>query len=207
MNVFVLCTGRCGSTTFKRACDPIRNYTAAHESRTQHIGAARLRYPDDHIEVDNRLSWFLGRLETAYGKDAFYVHLRRNDRDTAASFLKRYERDAGIIKAYRRQILWRHSDEAPLDHNPMAVCLDYCKTVNANIAAFLKDKPHTMNFALENAHEDFERFWDRIGAEGNLANALREWEVTYNQTEPSLADWLKRKLKGVTKRLPSIAGG
>ena len=32
MRVFVLCTGRSGSTTFVRACQHIDNYTASHES-------------------------------------------------------------------------------------------------------------------------------------------------------------------------------
>ena len=56
MNVFVLCTGRCGSTTFACACRHIENYTAAHESRSHLAGPERFAYPEDHIEVDNRLS-------------------------------------------------------------------------------------------------------------------------------------------------------
>ncbi|MCS3662077.1 hypothetical protein [Salinibacter ruber] len=90
MNVFVLCTGRCGSTTFARACEHIENYSAAHESRAGKI-KGRVNYPARHIEVDNRLSWFLGRLDEVYGDDLFYVHLRRNPRATAESFADRYE--------------------------------------------------------------------------------------------------------------------
>ncbi len=56
MDVFVLCTGRCGSTTFIKACAHITNYTAAHESRTGLLGSDRLDYPGKHIEADNRLS-------------------------------------------------------------------------------------------------------------------------------------------------------
>ena len=63
MNIFVLNTGRCGSTTFIKACQHIRNYTALHESRANRIAEQRLAYPRDHIEADNRLSWFLGRLD------------------------------------------------------------------------------------------------------------------------------------------------
>ncbi|WJI25223.1 hypothetical protein RHP47_05945 [Thermosynechococcus sp. QKsg1] len=50
MNVFVLCTGRCGSVTFAKACTFITNFSSAHESRTFLLGEARLAYPDRHIE-------------------------------------------------------------------------------------------------------------------------------------------------------------
>src|SRR5262245_39334592 len=102
MNVFILNTGRCGSTTIIKACSYITNYTAAHESRTGLVGPDRLDYPPNHIEADNRLSWFLGRLERTYGNDAFYVHLKRQDAATARSFAQRYQ--YGIIKAYRDAI-------------------------------------------------------------------------------------------------------
>ena len=42
------------------------------------IGPERLDYPDQHIESDNRLAWYAGRLEKRYGDDAFYVHLKRD---------------------------------------------------------------------------------------------------------------------------------
>ena len=63
MNIFILNTGRCGSTTFIKACEHIKNYTCAHESLLTEIGAQRFNYPQDHIEADNRLSWLLGRLD------------------------------------------------------------------------------------------------------------------------------------------------
>jgi hypothetical protein len=66
-NIFVLCTGRCGSTTFIKAAGHIRNYSAAHESRTEELGHARFAYPNFHIEADNRLSWLLGRVDTLFG--------------------------------------------------------------------------------------------------------------------------------------------
>lgn len=174
MNVFVLCTGRCGSTTFIEACRHATNYTAAHESRAGHVGASRLSYPPNHIEADNRLSWFLGRLEKAYGDEAFYVHLRRDDLATAQSFVRRY--DSGIIRAYREVVLLG----SPKKADPLRLCLDYCETVNANIELFLKDKTKQARVSLENAKEDFGRFWEWVGAEGDLRAALAEWDVKYN---------------------------
>ena len=179
MNVFVLCTGRCGSTTFVEACRHIRNYSAAHESRSGLVGGERLAYPPRHIEADNRLSWFLGRLEKAYGDEAFYVHLKRDELDTARSFARRYE--SGIINAYRSAILLG----GPPHPDPLRVCLDYCETVNANIEGFLKDKTKKVGVSLENVKQDFQNFWELIGAEGELPAALSVWDRIYNASEPN----------------------
>lgn len=179
MNVFILCTGRAGSLTFIRACQHIRNYSAAHESRAHLIGTERLRYPANHIEADNRMCWFLGRLDQTYGDQASYVHLQRDRTATARSYARRWS--GGIMKAYHSAILQELSPETDV----MAVCLDYVDTVNANIAAFLRDKSHTMLFQLEQAHEDFPRFWEFIGAQGDYAGALAEWDTAYNATTPA----------------------
>jgi hypothetical protein len=178
MNVFILNTGRCGSTTFIQACQHINNYSALHESRVTLIGEQRLAYPPNHIEADNRLSWFLGRLEQRFGDAAFYVHLSRDLTATAESFSCRTH--FGIMQAYRQGILLggqQHSDQA--------LAFDYLETVNSNIGFFLKDKTHKMNFRLESAAQDFSEFWERIGAQGDLAKALAEWNTRYNASEGS----------------------
>ena len=174
MNIFILNSGRCGSTTFIRACSHIRNFTALHESRSGLIGPERLNYPANHIEADNRLSWFLGRLERQYGDDAWYVQLNRDRSATAESFARRSE--FGIMQAYRDGVL------LGLQGTPTAheVALDYLDTVEANITHFLRDKSHQMHFRLEQAQEDFPRFWAWIGAEGDLQAALAEWQTRHN---------------------------
>jgi hypothetical protein len=89
MRVFAVGTGRCGSTTFAEACSHITNFTSAHESGKGKL-AGRLEYPDRHIEVDNRLSWFLASLHERYGNDVFYVHLTRDPSATTRSFVARW---------------------------------------------------------------------------------------------------------------------
>ena len=102
-NVFVLCTGRCGSTTFARACQHLSNFTVGHESRVDLIGPDRLAYPQAHIEVDNRLSWMLGRLGAAFDDDeTLWVHLIRDEEETARSFVKRFGR--GIIRVGKPEV-------------------------------------------------------------------------------------------------------
>lgn len=174
MNVFVLNSGRCGSSTFIQACRHIANYSAGHETRIHLIGPDRLAYPDRHIEADNRLSWLLGRLERAYGDRAAYVHLTRERSASAASFARRA--GFGIMKAYREGILL----EGEAGQSAYDIALDYLDTVEANIARFLADKPRQMAFRLEHAEEDFAAFWRWIGAEGDLAAALAEWRTRYN---------------------------
>jgi hypothetical protein len=182
MNVFVLSTGRCGSTTFARACEHIKNFSAAHESRIGRLHE-RIEYPEDHIEVDNRLSWFLGRLDRLYGDSAFYVHLKRDPEAVARSFTKRYGR--GVILAYRKHILWRAGDNASA--SSLSVCRHYVDTVNSNIESFLRGKSKTMDFRLKSAKKDFRKFWRRIGAQGDLPSSLSEWTRKYNASDSNEA--------------------
>lgn len=177
MNIFILNTGRCGSTTFIKACEHITNYSASHESLCQFIGDQRLAYADNHIEADNRLSWFLGRLDSKYGDSAFYVHLSRDLNQTVESFSRRD--GFGIIKAYKEGVLL----EGQQNQTPHDIALDYINTVEANIQHFLKDKTNKMNFSLESARDDFKLFWQKINAQGDLQKALLEWDVNHNASD------------------------
>lgn len=176
MNVFILSTGRCGSTTFAKACKHITNFSSAHESRIGKIGQKRLDYPDNHIESDNRITWLLGRLQEKYGDSAVYVHLLRDPEKVADSFLKRYTLKDSIIVAYSQSILLGGVKRG----NPIDICRDYVYTVNSNIEAFLADKTKKMRFDLENSKSDFVEFWDLIGAVGDFQAALSEFDVQHN---------------------------
>ncbi|MET0053160.1 MAG: hypothetical protein ABW095_19050 [Candidatus Thiodiazotropha sp.] len=173
MNIFVLNSGRCGSTTFIRACQHITNYTSAHESRSRLTGNDRFAYPDGHIEADNRLSWLLGRLDHHYADHAAYVHLTRAADACAASFVKRA--DFGIMKAYREGILME-----PQGLTDETLAEDYLVTVETNIALFLRDKTRVYRVRLEQAETDFRLFWEGIGAQGDLDAALAEWGIRHN---------------------------
>lgn len=175
MRVFVLCTGRCGSLTFAKACEHIDNYTAGHESNTGVCGPDRVCYPDQHVEVDNRLAWLLGRLHDTYRDNALYVHLCRNEENVAQSFLKRWH--YGIMKAYADTILMnrRWPDSMRID-----VCRDYVKTVNRNIELFLQDKSQKMRLNIEDARRDFPRFWTTIDAKGNREKAVDQFKTRLN---------------------------
>ena len=205
MNVFILNTGRCGSTTIIKACRHLTNYSAAHESRTWMLGDEHFAYPENHIEADNRLSWLLGRLDKAFGDNAFYVHLKRDDTETARSYAQR--REYGIMKAYSGLgILMGVSEETP----PEAIAKDCCYTVNSNIELFLKDKTHKMEMHLETIKDDFTQLWEAIGAEGNLQAALEEFDKHHNATvvplPPKKAPLPIRGIRKLTRLVTGIPG-
>jgi len=180
MNVFVLCTGRCGSTTFARACRHITNFTVGNESRIKVVGyAERVAYPPAHIEIDNRLSWLLGALDEQYGDNAHYVHLSWTRERTSSLLLRRLRMDErrakkrrSIIAAFARSIIY---EKGTID-DPQAVCEHYWDSVQANIRMFLKDKSNVMQVSTDNVREDFVKFWQFIGAEGDIQAALAEFD-------------------------------
>jgi len=174
MNVFILNSGRCGSSTFIKACQHITNFSAGHETLLSKTGEQRLNYPDNHIEADNRLSWILGRLDDKYADKAYYVHLTRNDNDVATSFCKRI--NFGILKAYEQGILMHEQHLLPAQD----IAEDYLETIEANIKLFLKDKSNKMPVSVETSKKDFTEFWKWIGAEGDLQKALGEWDTNHN---------------------------
>jgi len=193
MNVFVLCTGRSGSSSFIEACKHIKNYTAAHESLSDKLGAERLNFPTHHIEADNRLSWQLGQLEKKYGKEAFYVHLKRDKEATAKSFLNRFLMPKSMIYAYANGIKKQPPEAIPKEDR-YRICLDYVETVNSNIEVFLQDKPHQTQINLSQIASDFKIFWQNIKAEGNLEKALQEFTKKHNANPQKNID-LKYSIK------------
>ena len=199
--VFVLSTGRCGSTTLAASCAHITNHTSGHETNWGRLGDDRLDYPADHIEVDNRLSWFLGPLAARY-PDARYVHLVRDRRQVVDSFLKRWPWDppagrfglprlvgratgrltggvvaTSILPAFAYQVTGR-KDPIPVSERPV-VAGHYVDTVTANIEAFVEGRPHR-RVELESLAEDLPDLWAWMGAEGDLDAAVAELTVRHN---------------------------
>ncbi len=179
-NVFVLCTGRCGSTTFATAMGHATNFTAAHESRSHMTGPRRFAYPEGHVEVDNRLAWCLGRLEQTYGDTAHYVHLIRDPAAVAQSFVGR--QNYGLIKAYRETLLLNLVLRAPKT-DIRAIADDMVDTITSNIQHFLHGKSRVMTLHLEEIEQGFPAFWHWIGASGDLGAAMAEWRVRHNASE------------------------
>lgn len=90
MRVFVLGTGRCGTVTFSKACTLIKNFSSSHESKTsfsrKKFGC--FEYPENHIEIDPRLSYHYPILKKKY-PEAIFFHLKRNREECVVSLSKR----------------------------------------------------------------------------------------------------------------------
>lgn len=179
MNVFVLNVGRCGSSTFAEACSHITNYTSGHETKSGKI-ENRIEYPDNHIEVDNQLTFMLGRLDEEYGKEAAYVHLKRDLHDTAKSWVKKENK-------YRRKgRLWFYGNQVILGedgYDQMKIAKHYCRTVNKNIKSFLKNKKIKVTIEIENAESKAREFFEIIDAEGNIGKFKKELTKKHNRIE------------------------
>jgi hypothetical protein len=178
MRIFILTTGRSGSLTIIRACEHIENYTSAHESLAKVFGTNRLKYEDNHIEADNRLSWHLGQIDKLYGDTALYVHLKRNRDKVAHSYFKRFYYGS-IMDAFCEGIRMT-APEYLNKSERLQACYDYVDTVNTNIESFMSNKTKTMTIELENIAEGFKELWRQIGANGDLEKALNEFKVPYN---------------------------
>lgn len=182
MRVFILSTGRSGSLSFARACREISNYTSGHETRSRRLGEARFDYPDNHIEADNRLAWFTGALDRRFGKGAFYVHLLRDRREVVESYNRRWVRYGSLIRAYCEGIhqITIHTLDP---QRRLEVVGDFYDRVNENIRLFLKDKDKVLTVHLERIRDEFPLFWDAIGAEGDLEQALGILNTRYNRSK------------------------
>ena len=197
MKVIVLCSGRTGSFTLYRACQHITNFTVGHESQVNLLGAKRFHFPNQHIEIDNRLVWQLGSLEQYVGDKAFYVHLTREITAVKQSFINRLYQPKSIFYGYCEAI--KKSTPENLGSDEIAhLADDFLDSIDANIRYFLKDKPHQMEFRVENHKEDFARFWEFIYAEGQYKKGLAEWSKKHNSSKAAKTNFsydLKRIIK------------
>lgn len=198
MRVFILCTGRSGSSAIIQACRHITNFTVGHETQTQFFGDQRFDFADQHIEADNRLSWHLGQLNEKYGDEPFYIHLKRNREAVAKSFKRRYFLPGSMIDAYTEGIHKMPPEKLTQEERNQA-CFDYVDTVNSNIDLFLKDKSKKLEINLESIKKDFEAFWSFIGAEGDLNAALAEFDKKHNSSSKRTLN-LPYRLKLLFKR-------
>ena len=186
-NIFVLCSGRCGSVSLAHALSHAENFSVGHESRMATLGPERLHYPDAHIEIDNRLAFMLGPLHARFGDDPLYVHLLRDPTACAASYAKRF-RPGLLMFAWARGIHVGLEDELDLE----VVARSLVDTMNENIRLFLRGRPHTLTVQVEQFPRDLTTLWETIGAEGDLAAALESLASARNQGAPEVPEALER---------------
>lgn len=206
MKVAVLTAGRSGSMSLFHACQHIQNFSAGHDTREGALASKRAVLTDNHIEIDTRFAWMLGRLGEQNPDDTHYVFLTRDARAVATSYNRRWQNRKGIMRGYCETILQRDKPKESLD-----VALDLVQTTEANIRTFLKDRPHSV-IRLESWEDDLEAFFQAIGAEVDLDAAKAAFAQRHNasgRTSPVSrmrfhlsrgADALERALRRAVKR-------
>jgi hypothetical protein len=169
--------------TVERACQHLTNFTAGHETRADLLGVERFAYPDQHVESDNRLAWFLGALGRSCDPDqTLYVHLVRDPGEVAASFARRWDQPfrASLVRAFGHGVVMRGADWPEEERTRVARFL--VDTVNDNIASFVATQPRTMRGDITDAAGWFPELWERIDGQGDLPGALRELGTRHNET-------------------------
>ena len=166
MRVFVTGTGRCGTTTFSKACSHIKNYTSGHETKRGFDPGCVNDFPDNHIEVDPHLFWHMGSLIVKYS-DACWVHLIR-------------ERESCIKSLTKTSGIWDWSNLA-YGRKPEVelACADYYDSVNQVIPMVLMGCCW-MTMHLEKLQSEWSSFWEWIGAEGDYDASWQELGRRYN---------------------------
>lgn len=155
MRVFVVGTGRCGTSTFYQAARTLEGFTAGHESTAGHLPS--WEFPDHHIEVASQLVYGIPWLRRRY-PEALFVHLVR-DREPCVRSLARQCWDS--MAAFSRQ--WFLCDH-PADV-AMAAAQFYDLTNELIVA--LCPPERTMRIRMEELRQQWPEFCRRIGTEWN----------------------------------------
>jgi hypothetical protein len=173
LNVFVTGTGRCGSVSFWRACQHITNYTAFHESP-----CGLLSYPDLHIEVNPQLRYVIEIVARRH-PDAKWVHLVRDREQTAASLARL---DGGNwLRSFCPFMNTVMPCGDPIERARRVYDIITAQ-IDASLAASVPAE-NRMEVHLSSIGEDWPKFWQWIGAAGDLESSLKSWETPYNTSE------------------------
>jgi hypothetical protein len=169
MRIFVVGTGRCGTTTFAHAAAYLDNYTVCHESHAGRVGD--WSYPDQHIEVSAQLALGIPLLLERY-PGARWVHLVRDRQPTVESMVAV---SANYLRAFG--LYWFHAPDA----DPAAIAGALHDTVNALCEDLL---PDAFRFELDRAAELWPHCWEFMGGPTGFASRLHEsaqqWEIRHN---------------------------
>lgn len=168
-NVFVLSTGRCGSTTFTKACSHFKGWTSGHETCV----GKEFNFPDKHIESDPHLVWRLPELMEKY-PDALYVHLWRNREDCIKSLAKR-----SSLNHYA--VITEMSSVKLVDRTKVAERFyDFVEMV---ITKTFDGIPNTIHIECIPLRIEWVTFYEMIGKPEGFDESIAEWKIKYNRSK------------------------
>jgi hypothetical protein len=179
MRIFVIGTGRCGTVTFSKACKHITNYTSGHETTTHGKLGNNFEFPDNHIEIDPRLSIFVPLLREKY-PDALFVHLQRERKSCIKSLAKR--NSLFHFGCFRLGSLPKQCNEN-LD---LLARLYYDSTIKM-LESYMFIDDHVfenkfMHIWLQDIEQGFSRMLKITDAECDKQKAFKELQIKYNKS-------------------------
>lgn len=154
-----------------RALRYATNFTVGNETK-----CSDLTYPDQHIEVNPQLRVIVHRLVELY-PSAMYCWLTRDVRKVARSYARLRDGEWldywwGLNPTMRPS---KHEDAAMVAAENLIV---QCSVAFANCPI---DRRMTMD--IDHIKQPFRELWSRIGAVGNLAEALVSFDYPMNTSE------------------------
>lgn len=167
MNIFVVGTGRCGSTTFAAACKHAVNMTAGHETAAGRI--YDFIYPPNHIEVDPPLTFWINKLRSYYPGCKFVHLIREVDREGCIHSLA--VNDPDICQWFGRMIY--HFPECQPSEGAEAIY---------EIMNSIVQGEDVLRIRLVDVKERWWQVWEWMGCKGDFYRSLKEWDVKYNET-------------------------
>jgi hypothetical protein len=176
MNVFVISPGRTATTTFSEAFASLPGYTSLHESRVTELGDRRILYPNNHIECDNRLVWFLCRLTRKYGEHSILVVLKRDKEKIALSYNNRW-RKILIMKAFSQGILMRGFRSNNLD-----VCREYVEYCYEQIDFYSKYWNRVIYIDVDNPENGISELLETVGLTSHRTSIVEYVKNTRSNT-------------------------
>ena len=180
MNVFFVSPGRTGTKSISRVLKTIDGFTSLHESRVQELGESRIEYPDNHLESDNRLTWFMPQLTKKYSDKALLVIVHRDREEVARSYNDRWYK-INIMKGYSQGILLRD-----LSDNNLDVCRDYVNHVYTTLDYFKDSWKNVIEMNIKDPDEGIRGVLEFIGKEDYFEEVIKELKTRRsNKTKKS----------------------
>lgn len=173
MRVFVVGTGRCGTSTFYQACKHITNYTVGHETKKGPSKIGDWEFPDNHIEISSNLTIALPHLIRTY-PEAKFVRLKRNKQDCIKS-LAECVPESMVMFAKQWWYLY-DIDLISLDYLKVASTFyDWCEELYQMVLPI-----GSLFYDIEKMEQNFAKFCLTIEATGKLADGTSEFKKKYN---------------------------
>lgn len=171
-NVFILSPGRTATTSLAMVFKRLEGYTSGHETQSQLLGDSRVRFPENHIECDNRLCWFLERLTRFYGSSGILVIVHRDEDKIAKSYNQRWYK-INIMRAYSQGILQR-----PLTDNNLSVCADYVSHMYEKLNFWETQWNHVVHLDLAAPELGLSQLLGLLSRESDMEDLLRALNET-----------------------------